>query len=144
MNKKLSDFETFIFDIDGTLLNDKKNITKQTYDALKFLKQQNKKIILCTGNPYYACFHIINELNLKYPVISCNSALIYNPSNKKLITHKTLDSKAIKNVIKYLEANKIDYLANTKNKTKNKKYSKLTIVQDQRASQGNSAKNIKS
>ena len=38
-------------DIDGTLINDKREITPRTVAAIKKASQQGVKIVLCTGRP---------------------------------------------------------------------------------------------
>ena len=38
-------------DIDATLINDQRQITPKTKEALEAAKQQGVKVVLCTGRP---------------------------------------------------------------------------------------------
>ena len=42
----------FASDLDGTLLNDKKEISPLTLEAVKKVKESGKKFIITTGRPF--------------------------------------------------------------------------------------------
>lgn len=68
----------FIFDIDGTLLNDNKKINDSTKKAIKQLLAQNNKVILCTGRTPIQAQGVIKELNLQDYIIGNNGACWLN------------------------------------------------------------------
>lgn len=68
----------FVFDIDGTLLNDQKKINESTKEAIKQLLSKNHKVVLCTGRTPVQTEEIIKELQLKDYVIGNNGACWLN------------------------------------------------------------------
>ena len=108
------------FDLDGTLLNSKKQIPKATKD---FLRRLNKCIILISSRHYYEMFPFAAELGLKDTdyVISSDGQYIFNGCGKLL---KTMAFLTVKDV-KYLETlgynelalftNRVDYHYKKKN-----------------------------
>ncbi len=113
MDKKLSNFDYFIFDLDGTLYNDKKEILPSTSKWLKELQNRGKNIIIATGRPYYMNYQLIHDLNIEFPLIAVNGSMIYDPKNKEVLYFKSIKPKIAKKILAYLENNKMDYLGYT-------------------------------
>ena len=51
-------------DIDGTLINDQRQITPQTVAAIKKVSAQGVKIVLCTGRPMTGVKAYLDQLSL--------------------------------------------------------------------------------
>lgn len=75
------DMKLFVFDIDGTLLNDQKKINDSTKKAIELLHKQNHKVVLCTGRTPIQAHEIIKELKLKDYLIGNNGACWLNLSD---------------------------------------------------------------
>ncbi len=101
------------FDLDGTLLNRKKEITKQNLEALKILKRIGVKIGIATGRPEIMIKNIMNLINPDLPTISINGGLITN--NQEIILNHSFSIEDTKKIYEWLCSNKIDFLAYTKN-----------------------------
>ncbi|WP_426460909.1 HAD family hydrolase [Mycoplasma hafezii] len=114
MDKKKNNLETFIFDLDGTLLNSQKEVTKRTKQAIELLHKQGKRVVIATGRPFYMNKKLFTELNLKDPVIAINGTTIIDDwrTGKTTVLGK-LDNTEVLQIVKYLEANKIDFLTYT-------------------------------
>ena len=83
MNK----LQLLITDIDGTLLNTQKQISKQTLDYLIHLQQNNVVIALCSGRIPAELQSLVNQLQLdKY------GGYIIHTNGAGIINCKTLDS----------------------------------------------------
>lgn len=54
-------------DLDGTLLNDNKEVTPRNKEVLARAKAQGVKIVICTGRPLRAIRPYLEELSLKEP-----------------------------------------------------------------------------
>ncbi|MCR8967218.1 sugar-phosphatase [Streptococcus zalophi] len=66
-------------DIDGTLINNQKEITDDVYDAIQDAKQAGVKIVITTGRPFAGVTHLLEKLNLKENgdyVITFNGGLV--------------------------------------------------------------------
>lgn len=63
-------------DLDGTLLNDNKEISSYTKQVLNELQQRGHQIMIATGRPYRASQMYYHELNLTTPIVNFNGAYI--------------------------------------------------------------------
>jgi Cof subfamily protein (haloacid dehalogenase superfamily) len=65
-------------DLDGTLLNKQKKISKTTLAYLKSI-QSLHTIVLATGRPYRSFIKYYHQLGLKTPMVCYNGAFVTNP-----------------------------------------------------------------
>lgn len=66
-------------DLDGTLLNEKSELSKETIAYMKELKALGHKIVIATGRPFRGCYNYYTELGLDTPIITDNGGAIENP-----------------------------------------------------------------
>lgn len=76
-------------DIDGTLINDNREITPKTVNAIKQASKQGVKIVLCTGRPMTGVQAYLDQLGLdnrddEY-VVSFNGGLAQTTSKKVVV-----------------------------------------------------------
>lgn len=69
------------FDMDGTLLNEKKTISLRTKRYLIKLSKEGHKIILASGRPSRALKHYYDELKLSTPMVCYNGAYVFSPND---------------------------------------------------------------
>lgn len=84
-------------DMDGTLLNEKKEISNRCRKAIFKLKEQGKKLVLATGRPLNGVIQYIEKLELfdeNDYVIAFNGALVQSTKSKQIIFHKPLSLDA--------------------------------------------------
>lgn len=76
-------------DIDGTLINDQREITPRTVAAIKKASTAGVKIVLCTGRPMTGVRAYLNQLGLNARddeyVVSFNGALAQTTSKKVMV-----------------------------------------------------------
>lgn len=80
-------------DLDGTLLNDERNISYQNKQAIQKALNQNHKVVVTTGRPLPSALRLIEELGLTKEgcfAITYNGGLIYDCGSKKAIAKSTL------------------------------------------------------
>lgn len=88
MSKKI-----FFTDLDGTLLNDQKEITPKTYDAVINWMNSGNYFALSSGRPLNSIKEVIALHKLQHKnlfAVGFNGALIYHPDTDTKITSKTL------------------------------------------------------
>ena len=91
-------------DLDGTLLNDNKEISSYTKQVLTELQQRGHHIMIATGRPYRASQIYYHELNMDTPVVNFNGAYVHHPKDKDFTTiHEVLDVEISKNIITALQ-----------------------------------------
>lgn len=74
----------FAFDVDGTLLNDRKNVLNSTRKSIDSLLEKGHVVCLATGRTPIQTIDLVHELNLKHFIIGSGGATIYNISENKL------------------------------------------------------------
>jgi Cof subfamily protein (haloacid dehalogenase superfamily) len=92
-------YKLIAIDIDGTLMNDRKEITKEVNDAIQAAKAKGVKVVICTGRPIVGVQSIIEELKLNDEedfVITFNGALVQNTYSKDVESQITLAYENLK------------------------------------------------
>lgn len=91
-------------DLDGTLLNDNKEISNYTKQVLTELQQRGHSIMIATGRTYRASQIYYHELNMDTPVVNFNGAYVHHPKSDEFKTiHEVLDIDMSKNIIEKLQ-----------------------------------------
>lgn len=81
-------YKLIAMDLDGTLLNDKKEISDRTLEDIRRLKKMGKKIVLSTGRPLHGILPYIEILDLyddEDYVVLYNGALVENTKGKDVL-----------------------------------------------------------
>lgn len=73
-----------LFDLDGSLVNDKRAMDEKNFQLPTLLKQLNLEYSIITGRPEYMMLKEINILKPTLPVVSVNGAIIIDTNNKIL------------------------------------------------------------
>ena len=87
------EYEVLALDLDGTLTNSKKEISRPTYEALIDIQEHGKKVVLASGRPTYGVVPLAKQLRLeKYGsyILSFNGGRITDCRNGQAIYNKTL------------------------------------------------------
>ena len=86
-------------DIDGTLVNDKKELPKKNREAIDAALDMGHKVFICTGRPLSSAARLLPVFGLERPgcyAITYNGGLIYDAYEKKAIYKKTLTMDQVK------------------------------------------------
>lgn len=92
-------YKIIALDMDGTLLNDSKEITEITKSTLKKARIKGIKIVLASGRPIDGLKSYLNELNLMEDneyVLSYNGCLVQETKSGKVIHSVGLKGKDLK------------------------------------------------
>ncbi len=77
-------------DLDGSLLNNKSDLTEKTIHVLTHLHHLGHKIVIATGRPFGGAIDLYHKLNIPNPMINDNGATIENPMDYKFAKQRTL------------------------------------------------------
>lgn len=105
MNTKI-----FFTDLDGTLLNDEKKITKETFLALEKWCQAGHKLVLCSGRALDSILHVFETLQLTFPgvyLVGCNGGEIYDCSKNKLLLRRAISYDDVEKVFSLAQKHQI-------------------------------------
>lgn len=121
-------------DIDGTLLNQKREITPEVFGAIQEAKQAGVKIVIATGRPITGVQTILKDLRLTDQgdyVITFNGGLVQDVATKKDIVKETLSYDDYLDIELLARKLKVPMHASTKNGmyTANRNIGKYTIYE---------------
>ncbi|MFC0301234.1 sugar-phosphatase [Virgibacillus soli] len=94
-------YKLIAIDIDGTLLNDQKQITQEVKDAIQAAKKKGVKIVICTGRPIVGVHDILEQLQLRDKndyVITFNGALVQHTYSNEVISKIALTSNDLQDL----------------------------------------------
>ncbi len=86
-------YKILVLDIDGTLLNSERQVTKRTVAALRKVQQAGVQIVLASGRPFHGILPIARQLDMPSHggyIIPCNGSQIINATDGKAIFEKNL------------------------------------------------------
>ena len=86
-------------DLDGTLLNDSKQVTEQTAGALAGLPARGVKVVIASARPPRSVRQIYRDLKLDTLQINYNGALIWDEPKQQAIFHRPIKGKLAKQII---------------------------------------------
>lgn len=69
-------------DLDGTLLNENSEISKETENYVKKIVEDGNIFVITTGRPYAGSIRFYKQLNLNSPMINDNGAHIHHPTDE--------------------------------------------------------------
>lgn len=97
-------YKMICVDMDGTLLNKRKKISKEDKEALKRAHdEKNIHIVITTGRLYNDASYYASLLGVKSSVISGNGAFIKDELNNKVINKSTLSKEEFKQILRACE-----------------------------------------
>lgn len=103
--------DAIVLDLDGTLLNDEKEISRENRTAIEELQQAGVKIILATGRNDVYVRGIVEELGRIEAVISCNGASIRRCYTDEVVYSCFLEKASVKEIAEHCLARKFDFTA---------------------------------
>ncbi len=101
-----------IADLDGTLIH-KQRMSDRTKQTILKLQSTGYVFTLATGRHKDAVRRVVKELNIQYPVICTNGALIYDFINERIIHQDVIDESTVIQLMRILDEQKTDYLLYT-------------------------------
>lgn len=96
-------------DMDGTLLNDNKEISPRNLKVIKELQSQGVYFVIATGRQDTMIKEYIDQIGGNMPVISCNGALIRDIHTGEEFSSVPLESQQILDIIRICKELGMDY-----------------------------------
>lgn len=86
-------------DLDGTLLNDSKQVSDQTIDALRCLPGLGVRTVIASARPPRSVRHIYQKLALDTWTINYNGALVWDEATRRVVFHQPMDCAVVREII---------------------------------------------
>lgn len=117
------DIDILFFDLDGTLLDDNRIISKDSITELKELSKQGKIIVLASGRFNQYAYRYAKELECVNYIISNNGSLIYDVANNSFIYKISIDNRLLNVIWDYSIKNELGLTLNSNDKRYSNIYS---------------------
>ncbi|MDF2633562.1 MAG: Cof-like hydrolase [Pelosinus sp.] len=102
-------------DLDGTLLNEEHEVSKENIKAIRQAQKQGIEVIVATGRTYFDAFTICEKFGLNTYLISYNGAAIHDKSGQR-ISSLTMERDDVQYMAKWLEERDYYYEVSTDKK----------------------------
>ena len=99
------EYQILALDLDGTLTNSKKEISRPTLEALIDIQEQGKKVVLASGRPTTGDLPLAKQLHLEdygSYILSFNGARITDCRSMQAIYNKTLPGDIVEPLLQIL------------------------------------------
>ena len=120
---KLKDVKIVFIDIDGTLVNDNKEITESTKQSIKRVVDMGIHVVITSGRDLPHTIQRAQNANASSIVIATGGSLIYDYSNDKIIFKDLFNEKQITQIWKYCTDNKTGIMLKEKDAVYYNEYS---------------------
>lgn len=97
------------FDLDGTLLDDDKNLPEENLAALREAAEKGIHIVASTGRIYPGIPKIIRELPFTRYFITCNGASVYDAAEQKAIFRDEIPAELAIRICEYMDTLPVVY-----------------------------------
>ncbi|MBN1943760.1 MAG: HAD family phosphatase [Phycisphaerae bacterium] len=89
-------------DLDGTLLNSQKEISPAAVEIIrKVRKEKSVGVVLTTARPPRSTLPFYKQLSLRGPMINYNGALVWMPTNGKVLLHQPIPYNIARGIIRW-------------------------------------------
>jgi len=102
-------YKLFVADMDGTLLNDNKELTDINIQTIKKLQDSGTKFAVATGRHDSMIKSYLKHLDLRVPVISCNGAIVREPFSDQIFLSQALPREQSLHVIEICKESKVGF-----------------------------------
>lgn len=103
-------YRLLVLDIDGTLTNQKKEITKNTKEAIRKAQEQGVKIVIATGRPTPGAKGVAEELDLFKTggyILSFNGGKIIDCKTGETVFQRVLEKEDVAKIYEVAKENKV-------------------------------------
>lgn len=113
-------YKMIVIDLDGTLLDDYKEISKENIDMINKAYQEKGVIsVIATGKPIAQTEKIAHRVNKNFAkyIIASNGAIIKNTEKNAYLNKNILSKREVFQLLDICKREKLDYYINTTDKT---------------------------
>lgn len=102
-------YRLIALDVDGTLLNDRYELTERTIRAVRDVADRGATIVLCTGRSPVNTLPILERLGLEGTVITHNGAATVRSQDRHIVHKFTFDIGELDEIFAYCRDNGLHY-----------------------------------
>ena len=88
-----------VFDLDGTLLDNNRNMFSENIDYLNKLKNDGYIVVVATGRTLLSAYNKLNKIDCVNYIISDTGASIYDVNKKEIVFNKTISKNIVSSIL---------------------------------------------
>src|SRR3989338_3372670 len=100
---RLKNIKLVLFDLDGTLLNDKGEIGKESISLVSQLEQLGVHFSFASGRLHSALTEYATELNITAPIISLDGSYLKSYPEGKVLFQSVINKRKVKQAIEFAD-----------------------------------------
>jgi len=100
-------YKLIAIDLDGTLLTDSKEITKENIDFINHIIDRGYEVVIATGRGYYSAKNLTKDLSKPLVYISNNGNVVRNSQGDEDIAIKVIDGEDYRAILREGETRKL-------------------------------------
>ena len=108
INDNFCNIKLIAIDVDGTLVNSKKELTKENVEAIKYAVRRGVKVVISSGRPLSGIKQYEEPFEKDIPFITFNGAMVVKKDSNVVLYNKTIEYNEAYNILKYIYDNKIN------------------------------------
>jgi len=78
-------YDLLAIDLDGTLLNSRREVSPRTNEALRRAREAGVRIVICTGRGLAECRHVLEEIDQRDPVAVAGGSIVADPASGRTL-----------------------------------------------------------
>lgn len=86
-------YKLIALDLDGTLLNDNKILSKENKEIIDKLVVAGYEVVIATGRSYYSARYLTENLNHKLVYLANNGNIVRDSKNERVLIYKYLNTE---------------------------------------------------
>nr|MBQ8245354.1 HAD family phosphatase [Oscillospiraceae bacterium] len=94
-------------DIDGTLINSRKQITPATLSAIRTLEEKGIPFVISSGRGPTGIYPILEEYGIRCPMVAYSGSVILD-ENRKVLFHRGIPKERVKEILAFIEQEQLD------------------------------------
>lgn len=99
----MKDYRLAAFDMDGTLLTNRKDIMPETLKSIADADEAGKSVVICTGRPLAELRPYQKDFtHIRYAMCECG-AFLYDYKERRTITHHTIPADQIEEILEIMK-----------------------------------------
>src|SRR5690625_6558970 len=95
-------------DLDGTLINNHHEISKDNIMAIKKAQESGCEVVIATGRAHFDVQRMLNDINLPLYIIGANGSTVHSPSGTNILSVPMPELKT-EEIVAWLEEENIYY-----------------------------------
>jgi Cof subfamily protein (haloacid dehalogenase superfamily) len=96
-------YKMIAMDMDGTLLNSSKEVTKRSKEILKRAEDLGVKLVICTGRIFTSARVYAKFIGTKAPIVASNGAYIREKDRDEIIFQKPMKNSELYEIVKMIK-----------------------------------------